>query len=125
MIDILTAPAAGAAAQELTSTPRLAPLVAAALGAYGDWGAATATLDACTGTAYEAEAARLVKVDAFDRYNRRVDILADASGHLGAVDALAQFTGNRLAVDAGIRYLHASNAAWEHALDNPEDYNGL
>lgn len=125
MIDILTAPAAGAAAQELTSTPRLATLVDAALGAYGDWSAATAALNACTGTTYEAEAARLVKADAFDRYNRRVDILAEASNHLGAIEALAQFTGDRLAVDAGVRYLHASYAAWDHALDDPGAYSGL
>ena len=128
MTDILTAPAApaaGAAAQELTSTPRLATLVDAALGTYGDWGAATATLDACTGSAVEVETARVAKYDAYCRYNRRIDSLAEASGHLIAVDALAKFTGTKYAVDAGIRYLHASNAAWEHALDNPEDYNGL
>lgn len=125
MTDILTAPAAGAAAQELTSTPHLATLVDAALGAYGDWGAATAALDACTGTAYEVEDARLANHAAYNRYNRRVDSLTEASRHLAAVNALAKYTGTKYAVDAGIRYLHASNAAWDHALDNPEDYNGL
>lgn len=112
MIDILTAPAAGTAAQELTSTPDLANLVDAALAAYRDWETATATLNACTGTTYEVEVARLVKVDAFGRYNRRVDTLVEA-------------TNWKVAVDPGIRYLHASNAAWDHALDNPDAFSGF
>ena len=112
MTDILTAPAAGAAAQELTSTPRLAPLVDDALAAYGDWDAATATLNACTGTAYEVETARLAKRAAYHRYNRRVDGLVEA-------------TNWKVAVDPGIRYLHASNAAWDRALDNPDVYSGF
>lgn len=125
MIDILTASTAGAAAQELTSTPHLAALVDDALAAYGDWDAATATCNACTGTAYEVETARLAKRAAYHRYNRRIDSLAEASGHLVVVNALAKFTGDRLAVDAGVRYLHASYAAWDHALDNPGAYSGL
>ena len=112
MIDILTASTAGAAAQELTSTPHLATLVDATLAAYGDWDTNTAILNACTGTAYEVETARLANRAAYHRYNRRVDALVEA-------------TNWKVAVDPGIRYLHASNTAWEHALDNPEDYNGL
>ncbi|MCT2301182.1 hypothetical protein M3G04_09815 [Dietzia cinnamea] len=117
MIDILTAPAAGAAAQELTSTPHLATLVDDALAAYGDWDAATAALDACTGTAYEVETARLAKRAAYHRYNRRVDALAEATG--------TPFPGDWITADAGIRYLHDSNAAWEHALDNPDAFSGF
>ena len=117
MIDILTAPAAGAAAQDLTSNPRLANLADAAVAAYGDWATATAALASCTGTAAEVETARVAKYDAFCRYNRRVDALAEATG--------TPFPGDWITADAGIRYLHASNTAWDHALDNPDDFSGF
>lgn len=112
MIDILTVPAAGPAAQELSSQPNLAGLVDAAVTAFGDWDTTSAACNACTGTAYEVEAARLAKRAAYHRYNRRIDALVEA-------------TDRKVAVDVGIRYLHASNAAWEHALDNPEVYSGV
>lgn len=112
MIDILTAPAAGAAAQNLTSTPRLAPLADAAVAAYGDWGATTVALDACTGTAHEVEDARLANRAAYHHYNR-------------TIDGLAEVTGDPFTAEAGIRHLHESNTAWDHALDNPDAYSGF
>lgn len=112
MIDILTAPAAGAAAQDLTSNPRLANLADAAVAAYGDWATATAALGACTGTAYAVEDARLANRAAYHRFNR-------------AIEALAEVTGDPFTAEAGIRYLHASNTAWDHALDNPDDFSGF
>lgn len=117
MFDILTAPAAGAAAQELTTSTQVAALVDDALGAYGTWAAATAALASCAGTTAEVETARVANYDAFCRYNRRVDALAEATG--------TPFPGDWITADAGIRYLHDSNAAWEHALDNPDEYAGL
>ena len=78
---------------------------------------ATDALNACIGTATEVEAARITKHNAFNLYNRRVDAITGAAN--------SPLPGNLISVDAGIRYLHASNAAWEHALDNPDDYAGF
>lgn len=100
------------AAQNLTSQPHLDPLVEDAVAAYCEWEDATATLNACTGTAYEVEDARLAKFDAFMRYQ-------------GRLEALAEIAGDWISCDAGIRHLYKARIDLEHALDNPEDYNGL
>lgn len=112
MISILAAPTAAAASQELTSAPHLVDLVEDALAAYTAWDAASNALNATTGPADEVEAARLANRAAYHHYNRQIDALAEA-------------TDGKIAVDPAICYLHQSDAAWEAALNAPEETNGL